>query len=45
MQEEIFIGKLLKAYLADGETLDTNAAIAACGANFKSEDVPLEADY
>ena len=45
MQEEIFVGKLLKAYQVDGKTLDTNAAVAACGANFKAENVPLEADY
>lgn len=46
MQEEIFIGKLLKAYAPpDNNTPDTNAAAAACGITFQSELVPLEADY
>jgi type II secretory pathway pseudopilin PulG len=45
MQQAIFVGKLLRAYLADGKTLDTNAALAACGLIFKAEDVAPEADY
>lgn len=46
MQEEIFVGKLLKAYAPpDTNTLDINAARAACGMAFRAESVPLEADY
>ena len=47
MQEEIFVGTLLRAYTnpPDNTQPDLEAARAACGMAFRAEDVPLEADY